>query len=43
MDGHSTDDLFVRGHAQDMNPSKSSGGRSKSTGRSKYPGKSLRK
>ena len=26
MDGHSTDALFVRGHTQDMNPGKSSGG-----------------
>jgi hypothetical protein len=43
MDGHSTDDLFVRGCTQDINPSKSSRGRSKSTGRSKSPGKSLRK
>jgi hypothetical protein len=43
MDGHSTDDLFVIGHAQDRNPGKSSGGRSKYTGRSKSPRKSLRK
>ena len=43
MDGHSTDALFVRGRTQDRNPSKPSGWRSKSTGRSKSPGKSLRK
>jgi hypothetical protein len=43
MDGHSTYDLFVRGHTQDKNPGKSLGGRSKSIGRSKSPGKSLRK
>jgi hypothetical protein len=43
MDSHSTYSLFVRGRTQDMNPGKPSGGRSKSTGRSKYPGKSLRK
>jgi hypothetical protein len=43
MDGHSTNDLFVRGCTQDRNPGKSSRGRSKSTGRYKSPGKSLRK
>jgi hypothetical protein len=43
MDGHSTDALFVRGRTQDRNPGKPSGWRSKSTGRSKSPGKSLRK
>jgi hypothetical protein len=43
MDIHSTDSLFVRGHTLDRNPSKSSGGRSKSTDRSKSPRKSLRK
>jgi hypothetical protein len=43
MDGHSTDSLFVRGHTQDRNPSKPSRGRSKSTIRSKSPGKYLRK
>jgi hypothetical protein len=43
MDGHITDSLFVRGHTQDKNPSKPSGWRSKSTGRSKSPEKSLRK
>jgi hypothetical protein len=43
MDGHNTDALFIRGHTQDMNPSKSSGWRSKSTSRSKSPRKSLRK
>jgi hypothetical protein len=43
MDGHNTDALFVRGHTQDRNPGKPSGWRSKSTGRSKSPGKSLRK
>jgi hypothetical protein len=43
MDGHSTKALFVRGHTQDKNPGKSSGERYKSTGRSKSPGKSLRK
>jgi hypothetical protein len=43
MDGHNTDALFVRGNTQDRNPSKPSGWRSKSTGRSKSPGKSLRK
>jgi hypothetical protein len=26
VDGHSTDSLFVRGHTQDRNPGKSSGG-----------------
>ena len=43
MDGHNTDALFVRGCTQDRNPGKPSGWRSKSTGRSKSPGKSLRK
>jgi hypothetical protein len=43
MDGHSTDALFVRGRPQERNPGKPSGWRSKSTGRSKSPGKSLRK
>ena len=43
MDGHSTDALFVRGRTQDRKPGKPSGWRSKSTGRSKSPGKSLRK
>jgi hypothetical protein len=43
MDGHSTDALFVRGRTQDRNPGKPSGWRSKSTGISKSPGKSLRK
>jgi hypothetical protein len=43
MDGHSTDALFVRGRTQDRNPGKPSGWRSKSIGRSKSPGKSLRK
>ena len=43
MDGHSIDSLFVRGCTQDRNPGKSSGGRSKCTGRSKSLGKSLRK
>jgi hypothetical protein len=43
MDGHNTDVLFVRGRTQDRNPSKPSGWRSKSTGRSKSPGKYLRK
>jgi hypothetical protein len=43
MDGHSTDALFVRGRTQDRNPGKPSGWRSKSTGRSKSLGKSLRK
>jgi hypothetical protein len=43
MDSHSTDSLFVRGRTQDMNPGKPSGGRSKSIGRSKSPGKYLRK
>jgi hypothetical protein len=43
MDGHNTYALFVRGHAQDRNPSKPSGWRSKYTGRSKSLGKSLRK
>ena len=43
MDSHSTNALFVRGHTQDKNPSKPLGWRSKSTGRSKSPGKSLRK
>jgi hypothetical protein len=43
MDGQSTDALFVRGHTQDRNPSKSSRQRYKSKGRSKSPGNSLRK
>jgi hypothetical protein len=43
MDGHNTDSLFVRGHTQDRNPSKPLGWRSKCTGKSKSPGKSLRK
>jgi hypothetical protein len=43
MDGHSTYALFVRDHTQDRNPGNSSGGRSKSTGRSKSPRKYLRK
>jgi hypothetical protein len=43
MDGHRTNVLFVRGRTQDRNLGKSSGGISKSIGRSKSPGKSLRK
>jgi hypothetical protein len=43
MDGHNTYALFVRGRTQDRNPSKPLGWRSKSTGRSKSPEKSLRK
>jgi hypothetical protein len=43
MDSHSTDALFVRGRTQNRNPGKPSGGRPKSIGRSKSPGKSLRK
>jgi hypothetical protein len=43
MDSHSTYALFVRGRTQDRNPSKPSGWRSKSTGKSKSLGKSLRK
>jgi hypothetical protein len=43
MDGHSTDALLVRGHTQDRNPSKPSRWGSKYTGRSKSPGKYLRK
>jgi hypothetical protein len=43
MDSESTYDLFLRGHTQDRNPGASLGGRSKSIGRSKSPGKSLRK
>jgi hypothetical protein len=43
MDGHNTDALFVRGHTQDRNSGNPSGWRSKSTGRSKSPGNSLRK
>jgi hypothetical protein len=43
MDGHNTDDLFVRGHTQDRNLGKPSRWRSKSIGRSKSPGKYLRK
>jgi hypothetical protein len=43
MDGHSTNALFIRGHTQDMNPSNPLGWTSKSIGRSKSPGKSLRK
>jgi hypothetical protein len=43
MDGHNTDALLVRGHTQDRNPGKPSAWRSKSIGRSKSLGKSLRK
>jgi hypothetical protein len=43
MDGHSTNDLSVRGCTQERNPGKSSGGRSKSTSRSKSPRKYLSK
>jgi hypothetical protein len=43
MDSHNIDALFVRGRTQDRNLGKPSGGRYKSTGRSKSPGKSLRK
>jgi hypothetical protein len=43
MDSHSTNALFVRGRTQDRNLGKPLGGRSKSIGRSKSPGKSLRK
>jgi hypothetical protein len=43
IDGHSTDDLSIRGHTQDKNLGKSSGERSKSTSRFKSPGKYLRK
>jgi hypothetical protein len=43
MDVHNTDALFVRGRTQYRNPGKPLGWRSKSTGRSKSPGKSLRK
>jgi hypothetical protein len=43
MDGQSKDALFVRGCTQYRNPGKPSGWRSKSTGRSKSLGKSLRK
>jgi hypothetical protein len=43
MDGHITDDLFVKGRTQDRNPGKPSGWRSKSTGRSKSLGKYLSK
>jgi hypothetical protein len=43
MDSHNTNALFVRYRTQDRNPGKPSGGRSKSTGRSKSPGKYLRK
>jgi hypothetical protein len=43
MDGHNTHALFVRGHTQDRNPGKPLGWRSKCTGRSKSPRKSLSK
>jgi hypothetical protein len=43
MDSHSTDALLVRGPTQDRNPGKPLGWRSKTTGRSKSPRKSLRK
>jgi hypothetical protein len=43
MDGHNTDALFVRGHTQERNLCRPLGWRSKSTGRSKSPGESLRK
>ena len=42
MEGQSTDALFVRGHPQERNISKSSSGRSKSRGRSKSPIKFLK-
>jgi hypothetical protein len=43
MHSYSIDALFVRGHTQDRNPGNPSRWRSKSTGRSKSPGKYLRK
>jgi hypothetical protein len=43
MDGHNTNALSVRGHTQDRNPGNYFWGGSKSTGRSKSPGKYLRK
>jgi hypothetical protein len=43
MDSQSTNALFVRGRTQDINHIKSLGGISKSTNRSKSPGKYLRK
>jgi hypothetical protein len=43
MDGHNTDALFLGGHTQGRNIGRPSGWRSKSRGRSKSPGKSLRK
>jgi hypothetical protein len=43
MDSHSKDALLVRGCTQDKNPGNPLGGRSKSKGRSKSLGKSLRK
>ena len=42
MDGHNTDALFLSGHTQDRNLGRPSSWRSKSTGRSMSPGKSLR-
>jgi hypothetical protein len=39
MEGHRTNALFARGCSQEINRSKFSSGRSKSKGRSKYPGK----
>ena len=43
MDNHSMDALFVRGFPQERNKNKGSGGRSKSKGRYKSPGKGIRK
>jgi hypothetical protein len=43
MDSHSTYALFLTGRTQDKNRGKPLGGISKSTGRSKSPGKYLRK
>ena len=43
MDNHSMDSLSVRGLPQERNKNKGSGGRSKSKGRYKSPGKGIRK
>jgi len=43
MDGHNTDALFLGGHTQGRNIGRPSGWRYKYRGRSKSPGKSLRK
>ena len=43
MDNHSMDALFMRGLPRERNKNKGYGGRYKSKGRSKSPGKGIRK